>query len=167
MPMIRVDTSGGRLGTTDSTRHYISTLAGGQRLIRVDEPGTPADAWSYRAQQDDSFTRYQYRLPAQPGTPGSWTALLTDGTTYHFVAADWPQADSTGSAARWFLTRIVDRQQNQITFGYSEVRGQARNGTATDGALPDVAVDLVLSTIQYTWNDTHLASCAYPLPVRD
>ncbi len=149
IPAIRVDVSRGRLGGVG----YVSTLAGGQPLVRVSEPNTPAGTEAYRAQQDPTFTRYQRVLPTGPGDPGSWRALMTDGTTYYFGndsdARDRPSdPDDTGGAARWFVTRVVDRLGNAIVYDYRKVGWHARNGN-----VQSVPVDIALERIDYTLND--------------
>jgi hypothetical protein len=55
IPSIRIDTSSGRVAET----HYLSTLAGGQRLIPVDEPARRFAVETFRAEQDASYTRYE------------------------------------------------------------------------------------------------------------
>lgn len=144
VPMIRVDTSRGRLAGT----HYMSTLAGGQRLVAVTEPGTPAGTQAFRvAEGDGSYTRYQ----KSGDTPGVWRAMTPDGTTHYFgedsSSRDQGGAGSYGTEARWFLTRSVDEFGNTVLNGYQPVKGGAHNGTAGT-----VQVDIALVSIEYTSN---------------
>ncbi len=142
---IRVDTSMGRLGGT----HYSSTLAGGQRLVEVDEPGAAEEIQSYRAENDSSYTRYE-KIPT--GTPGEsyWRALGSDGMTYFFgdERASRDHAGDNGLEARWFLTRVTDRLGNTIVYHYQPVWGRALNGR-----LEDLKVDIALTEITYSRND--------------
>lgn len=57
---------------------FVSSLAGGRPLVRVTEPaGVAPDVYaSYRAQNDDGFTRYERMLPA---TAYRWRARTSDG----------------------------------------------------------------------------------------
>src|ERR1041385_3004328 len=77
--LIQEDTSGGRLA--GGGKKYLSSLAGGQQLLEVDEPGSGI---RYRAQHDVSFTRYE-RF-----TTGDywWRAYSPDGTIYYFGQKD-------------------------------------------------------------------------------
>ncbi len=150
IPQIRVDTSSGRVDEV----HYMSTLAGGSRLVEVYEPQTPVGSVAYRAQVDSSFTRYQHVLGPTPNSPGSWVALLTDGTRYTFgdvtEARDEPPAGSDAKGARWFVTRIQDRLGNAIVFNYTKASGYAQNQTVP------IPMDITLGSIEYTVNDTVL-----------
>lgn len=147
IPMIDVDTSMGRLdGTT-----YRSSLAGA-RLIEVAEPGAAPDAITYRAEHDDTFTRYEH-YPAPQGGPGTWRALTTDGRTYYFgessTSRDEPEEwqDSYAKVGRWFVSRIVDGFGNEIVYHYEKVYGGAWNG-----AIMNVPVDISLTKIEYGGN---------------
>jgi len=142
--MIRVDTSRGRIGGV----HYASSLAGGERLIPVDEPNTDAGVQTYRvAEGDSSYTRYEKHHVA--GTPGYWVARTPDGITYYFgetsASRDEPRADSHGTEGRWFVTRVVDRAGNQVEYAYRKVVG------ISGGSYRPV--DIGLDEILYTSND--------------
>ena len=135
IPMIRVDTSEGRLGEMQ----YMSTMAGNQRLVPVDEPAGPGGLQAYRAENDASYTRYQ-RLSPQDG----WRALTSDGRTYYFGEGN---AKDLPESARFMLSRVVDRFGNEIEYEWTEIYGNAYNGEAT------VIVDRALTKISYGKND--------------
>lgn len=147
IPAIRVDTSEGRLAAT----HYMSTLAGNQRLIRVREPASPG-AETYRAEHDSTYTRYE-RMRVT-GTPGYWKALTPEGITYVFGNDSEARDDrgqpntSFGPEARWFLTRMEDRFGNAVVYEYEKVIGAAWNGRVSN-----LEVDIALTSIEYTSND--------------
>ncbi len=107
---------------------WISSMAGGRELIRVDEPyGTDAQA-SYRAQSDDSYTRYQKALP---GMTYSWVALTSDGGRYEFGRPDIEDFD--GSAP---LTKFIDAFGNTVRYTYETVY---LNGDVVDYRLTEVS----------------------------
>src|SRR5688572_8452599 len=143
IPSIRVDTSSGRLGGVS----YLSTLAGGARLVEVYEPNTAVGAIAYRAQSDDSFTRYQHVLGSTPTSPGHWIAHTADGQTYTFgdkdLARDVPVAGTDAVGARWFVTKIADRLGNEIEFRYTKPGGYAHSGRIS------IPMDISLTEILY------------------
>ena len=56
IPSIYVDASRGRLASVT----YASSMAGGQRLVEVDEPNAAPGVRTFRAEHDTSYARYEY-----------------------------------------------------------------------------------------------------------
>lgn len=77
-----------------------------ERLVAV--TGDPWNSFSvtYRAERDDTFTRYVYNTLAQ-----SWTAFTLDGRVHTFGAAN--------AGTRWHLTQTRDRFDNRIDYTYA------------------------------------------------
>ena len=160
IPQIRLDTSQGRLAGT----HYLSTLAGGQRLVPIpDEPiiSLGGGVTTYRvAEGDQSYTRYEH----SGGLPGVWKAITQgkDGHQVTYVFGGTPSARDArvpGApvvGARWFVTRIYDEFGHEVVFEYQKVRGKAYGGTINHvdqvEAL-DVAVDISLRNIYFNSKD--------------
>ena len=146
IPVIEVDTKDGRLAAV----HYTSSLAGGQRLIEVEEPGTDEAAVTYRAENDATYTRYE-KWPTNNGQH-YWVVRTTDGLVYYFgddvTSRDTPTIENYASEARWFLTRIEDPFGNRVQYHYRKVQGAALNGR-----LPQVPVDILISSIEFTENE--------------
>lgn len=112
VPSIEVDTSAGILGGT----FYQSGLAGGQRLIRVDEPGAEPGIKTYRAESDSDFVRYEKRADPNSGI-SYWRALHPNGTIFEF--GTYPNARepfNSDTPARWMLTRATDAFGNYIAY---------------------------------------------------
>ncbi|MCA9677457.1 MAG: hypothetical protein KC464_20705 [Myxococcales bacterium] len=91
LPEIQRDTSEGilrPLGFTSDSRPYkkfVSTMAGSRPLIAVTEPAESTVYKTFRAQNDTSYTRYEWM---QPGQPFLWRAFGSDGTVYTFGDRD-------------------------------------------------------------------------------
>src|SRR5688500_2986444 len=81
IPYIEVDTTEGRLGK----RRYRSWLAGGQRLVEVDEPAAASGVTAYRAESDSDYVRYEHTQTSAEDV-GTWRALHPNGNTFHFGA---------------------------------------------------------------------------------
>ena len=81
LPIITLDTSQGRMvAAANGTKTYQSSMAGGRYLVQVEEP-TDNDTTAFRAQNDDTFTRYE---KGNSDRPFRWKALTSDGMTYFF-----------------------------------------------------------------------------------
>lgn len=141
VPLVEVDTS---KGTMQEVRYRAS--AGG-RLIRVDEP--VEEGWvAYRAEEDDSFTRYE-RHDDDPAS--QWRARKTDGTVLYF--GESPESKDLSNAVsawgknegRWHLTRSVDKYGNETRYNYEKVMGNAPDGEI-------VPVDIALASVEYGAN---------------
>lgn len=165
VPMIRLDTSMGRLGEP----RFVSTLSGSQRLIEIDEPGAAAGVRTFRADGDSSYVRYEH---VPDGTVGFWRARTADGRVYTF-GDHWQSRDEVDGAgegfaprdhavsnfvgARWFVTRVEDQYGNYIKYRYGKIAGAAFNGRL--GLGDEITgsnvyyVDIALSAIEYTAND--------------
>lgn len=112
IPSIYVDTSQGRLSGT----YYASSLAGGQRLVDVPEPGAPPGVRTMRAEHDDTWARYEKHAD-------HWVVRLIDGTVMYF--GEQPDARDTLGEGRWFITRIVDRFGNTASYVYEKTKAPA------------------------------------------
>lgn len=150
MPRIEIDTSSGRLGST----YYRSSLSG-TRLVNVSEPGVSASGvQNYRAELDGSYTRYE-RVYGSDGATISWRARTSDGRTWYFgetdVSKDLPNAATTAKEGRWFVTRVVDRFGNSITYNYAKAYSVVRESTL-------VPVDIYVTSI--TWGANSNAGLA-------
>lgn len=134
IPQILENTSQGRLRThapeVDVSQsdpaaddRFVSTLAGGRRLIRVTEP-SPAGAYAtYRADGDPTFARY-VRMVGSSGH--RWRVYLPDGTTMYFGGMSQTIGCPTydGFAP---LTSVVDAFGNEVRYDYeSVVAGECR-----------------------------------------
>ena len=94
LPAILEDTSQGRLRTRspevetqqgvvnapDDDR-FLSTMAGSRPLVKVTEPTSAGVGWTYRAQADSSYTRYEKMNLTPPYIAGQfqWRAYTTSG----------------------------------------------------------------------------------------
>jgi RHS repeat-associated protein len=137
IPAIEVDTSQGVLGG----KHYRSTLAGGQRLVRVFEPATPLGE-TYRAESDPDFVRYERVSGVY------WRVLHLNGNEFRF--GELPVAREigpNGAEGRLMLSRVKDPFGNEIEYEWEKVFGDAANGQARD-----VPIDLSLQSIEYGAN---------------
>jgi|GEM_PF-6158104 len=114
---------------------WVSSMAGGRTLIQVGGEPAPAYHFSYRAQADDRYTRYQLAGNGS-GASYTWLALTTDGSRYEFgfgAKAEFPD---------WApLTRYVDAFGNQVVYNWEPVH-----------RLGQVA-DLRVASIEYSRND--------------
>lgn len=141
MPRIEVDTTLGRLAGTEYR------TGAGARLIRVDEPAA-SDAETFRADRDDTFTRYE-RVFSANGITQSWRVRTLDGRVRYFgeaeMSRDVPHAASAPGAAeaRWFLTREVDRFGNEIRYYYQKAWSLIRDESTL------VPVDIYPTTIEW------------------
>lgn len=98
---------------------FVSSLAGGRPLIRVTEPAgvAPDVRFAYRAQNDDSFTRYE-RM--QTAAAYRWRARTTDGKVLTFgEAARMPGCFVSDQHAP--LTGTIDAFGNEIQYHYKTV----------------------------------------------
>ena len=120
LPHIEVDTSEGRLAGL-----FFKSSLSGTRLVKIAEPNGPTDAETYRAELDDSYTRYE-RLRNADGSTISWRARTLDGRTWYFGDVDnakdtpTPVTPSGPVESRWFVTRVVDRFGNEIRYNYTK-----------------------------------------------
>lgn len=119
LPMITEDTSGGRLWGTamiPPQKRYQSSLAGNRPLFVVEEP-TPGGTTAFRAQNDSSWTRYQY----YPSGDFWWKALSPDGTVHYFGHKDARTSSCTIVSASYApVTRVEDAFGNHIDFVYEQ-----------------------------------------------
>ncbi len=137
IPMITEDFSVGRLQTRspeveaneavnnlDSRLddRFVSSLAGGQRLVMVNEPWTPAAGvyGQYRAQHDSSFARYE-RM--QTNEAFRWRVRTTDGTTLLFGKSDVTGEGTHACAAMISdqyapMTHMTDAFGNEVRYDY-------------------------------------------------
>lgn len=167
IPEIREDTSGGRLRTRYPFANppdpkiddrFVSTLAGGRALVRVDRPEDASKPYyQYRAQADDRFDRYE-RIK-NPGTGVKWRVYSTDGTVRYFgdefQAPGCIQRTANGGETEDYapLTSEVDQFGNEVLYTYESVVAHEcrikniRWGQNTSAGLPSFAqVDFVYAT---------------------
>jgi RHS repeat-associated protein len=138
IPEIRYDPSQSWLAAqtpSNYTQRYVSSLAGGNRLIAVSEPAPPDTAQTYRAQFDNTYARYELI------TAGHWRVRMPDGLTHHFGEFDHMADNNDPTWAP--LTRTVDPFGNTVDYFYFEVRKDGGQGTV---------VEFVLDRIEYTAN---------------
>jgi RHS repeat-associated protein len=161
LPIIYRDTSAGRL--SGDSWQYISSMAGGERLIRVPEA---APGWSvaYRAQHDASFARYQ--METNPSLGYFWRALAADGTTYYFGHTD---SHTTGcanvSVGYAPLTRTEDAFHNAVDYTWERgVDGECRiksikwGQNAAAGVGYFAAVEFIYSPTTYACGNVPIGS---------
>ncbi len=105
--------------------HYTVSMNGiiGQ-LIPVPDLALREDGITYRAENDDSFTRFEFHPGKQvlndnsnEWTPSSWIARTTDGNIYTFGGDN----ASTDDDSRWYLQQISDRRGNTIEYKWERV----------------------------------------------
>ncbi|MBK7193244.1 MAG: hypothetical protein IPH80_12255 [Myxococcales bacterium] len=126
IPEIRLDTSesvldmtyfGGFQGQAPAWQRekWVSTLSGGRPLVPVTEPaGVTADVLqAYRAQNDDSYVRYE----RVSGLAYEWRARGTNGLTYYFG-----ETSLVSGAAKYVvpLTSTEDRYGNRIEYQWAD-----------------------------------------------
>lgn len=118
VPEVRFDSSQGRQKSDyghfilfPKNRPYVSTLAGGQRLIETDEPHEPGVGGTYRAQFDSSFARYELM---GEGASFHWRVRTPDGMTYQFGDEELIEGDRTRYRAP--LTKTIDAFGNTVTY---------------------------------------------------
>lgn len=147
IPEIKLEYPNGRLNEPV----FVSSLSGGHRLVRTNEPTKDFTAKievAYRAEYDDSYTRYsvvqrEAVLNSAP-TGGMVTAMTLDGMTYTF--GEPSHMSGTHSDSRWPLTTSVDRFGNEVEYFYSAVDGNF------DGFARNNPQELVLKSIYYGTN---------------
>jgi RHS repeat-associated protein len=142
LPGVYEDTSQGRFRTrhrkwfsenpdlAKEDDRFTSSLVGGRRLIKVNEP-LGAGVWAvYRANHDHTYTRFE-RM--QDGQPFKWRALTSDGMTYQFGGggAACPGVVSEDHAP---LTRTIDPFGNTVEYFWSLANGECRINTIWWGA---------------------------------
>ncbi len=143
VPRIEIDTTAGVLYKLE----FQSSLAGGQRLVRVDEPlyggSPPLDVTTYRAESDSDFVLYE----RHGDSPGYWIARHPNGTTYTFGFSPGAR-DGNVLSGRWMLDRVEDSHHNAIVYQWDEDHTLAyRHGEF-------FAADVRLLAIEYTSNDS-------------
>lgn len=134
-----------------ANKRFVSTLAGNRPLVPVTEPtGMPADAYAtYRAQNDDSFDRYE-KLSDGVG----WRVRSASGLTHHFGEPSLAPASSETWAP---LTRTVDGFGNTVTYRWAGTNiVQIRYTSNASAGLPDFA------SVDFVWDST---SCVNTMPV--
>ncbi len=128
IPEIREDSSEGRLRTRSMPADdgqsdpraddlFVSTLAGGARLVPVTESWTLGTGVyrAYRAAGDSSFARYE-RMDTSASY--RWRVLTTDGSTLYFGdTAKTPFCRISDQYAP--LTRTVDAFGNEVSYEYT------------------------------------------------
>ncbi len=147
VPEIQFDTSDGLLylenGTGPDIERWVSTLAGGQRLIPVTEPVAPDTGVveTFRAEHDSSYARYERMAP---GHAWRWQVRTLDGAVHYF--GDSSHLESTNAYYYAPLTRTVDRFSNVVGYHWKRVANGAElvldhvsYGANTDASLPDHA----------------------------
>lgn len=95
---------------------FVSSLAGGRPLVRVTEPtGVASDVYlSYRAQNDDSYARYERMIKT---APYRWRVRTSDGKVLTFgEAARMPNCIVSDQNAP--LTGMVDAFGNEVRYDY-------------------------------------------------
>jgi RHS repeat-associated protein len=134
IPEIRRDPTQSRLDLQSdplTPARWISSMAGGNRLVPVTEPVESGTA--FRAQYDSSYTRYEQI------TNGQWRARTTDGMTYRFGQ---PENMEQGNDSTWSpLTSTVDPFGNTASYFYIAVENDA-----------GVVMERILDRIEYTTN---------------
>ncbi len=114
---------------------YISSMAGGNQLIPVNEPQVAADVQAaYRAQYDTSYARYEQLAQAM------WRVRATDGTVYTFGDPQHQGGEITIDKAR--ISHVEDIYGNAVDYFWQPV-------IFYTSAAP---IDFVLTEIQYTSN---------------
>ena len=122
IPVIQVDTTASTFQRTEwidgiagSYQVYTSDLAGGARLVHVEEDA-PADVKAtYRAENDPSFARYH---AMDESAPVRWRVLLPNGATYEFGLRDAANPNNKANEIAP-LYRIVDKFGNSIVYDIS------------------------------------------------
>ncbi|MBK8255483.1 MAG: hypothetical protein IPK82_22830 [Polyangiaceae bacterium] len=169
LPIIERDRSKG----ITQAPEYRSSMSRGM-LVRVGPasdpnpfPIPPVVSEEFRAEEDDSFTKY-VRVTTSTSTTNSsgsvvfqqtsvWYAYTTDGRVYEFgtagpdgtLAQDIKGASAApgSSDARYFLRKITDRFGNEIVFNY----GRSYANVAGDRFIGE-PVDLRLDSVEYGKN---------------
>jgi hypothetical protein len=122
---------------------FVSSMAGGNRLVSVSEPAACDVLQTYRAQFDGSYARYE-RLRISCSNllvSGAWRVRTTDGLTHYFGEAEHMGGSNDPTWAP--LTRTVDPFGNTATYTYLPVEDLLGN-----------VVEHVISRIEYTTNPT-------------
>jgi RHS repeat-associated protein len=142
IPEIREDVSVGRMRThyplleaqqadPKLDDRFVSSMAGGRRLILVSEPGDP-QAYQYRAQGDPTFSRYE-RMKG-PAWGFWWRVYGTDGSIRYFGDASLTAGCVNVSEGFAPLTREVDAFGSEIQYAYESVlTGECRIKSITYG----------------------------------
>ncbi|MBP9208650.1 MAG: hypothetical protein KBG28_32080, partial [Kofleriaceae bacterium] len=115
---------------------FVSTLAGGRPLLLVTEPASADVLYSYRAQGDTSYARYQRLVPGPGGSPGGWRVLETSGVIHTF---------SGPTEKRMPLTSSIDAFGNEVEYVWSYL----------DDADGEGGNAYLLSHVLYTANKAH------------
>ena len=151
--VIKVDLSAGRLDKTT----YVSSLAGNQRLIPFDDPTANDRVETFRAEHDDTYTRYEKY-------PSGWRVLTSDGVTHFFGLdpddlrgnGDRDQATEYGDDYRYFLSVSRDQFGNEIKYNYEKAflpeNNPVEGGIATVFGETRRPIDIRLGSIHYTSN---------------
>lgn len=148
IPSISLDTSAGRLWSTDPTggQRYVSSLAGGRPLVKVAEPFTAPDVLeTFRAKNDSTFARYE-RISARGGPV--WRVRTLDGQTLTFGQGSHMSGAFTGgtycdgSTYNYApLTETVDAFGNAVDYYYEGgVSGECRIAAITWGQNANAGV---------------------------
>ena len=164
LPAILEDSSQGRLrtrspevetqqgvATAPDDDRFISTMAGGRPLIKVTEPSSAGVGWTYRAQNDSSYTRYEKMNPVStPPAAGQfqWRAYTTAGVVMKFGETDHMGGCPYLGPGYAPLTSEIDPFGNLVIYDY---------GWAVSGDIGDCAIK------QITWGMN--APAGIPLPL--
>jgi RHS repeat-associated protein len=170
MPEIRLDTSRARFrwsgmqSDLDDTSNgfdprqndrFVSTMAGGRPLIRVNDSKASGVYDTYRALNDASFTRYD-RMPIS-GVVGAypWRARTTDGTTYLFGENNHMNCMAPSYMSGFApLTSMTDVFGNTVNYNYTQVGGndECRIDYITYGGNVAASVADFIG-VKFNWGD--------------
>ncbi len=135
VPAIQLDTSDGIL---DPERKWVSSLSGGEALVRTDEPRAPGVVGVYRAKYDLGGLRYERYAPDYPY---AWVVRAPSGAVFKLGK----RAGNRPTRTLSLLSRAEDAHGNAVEYDWSwhEVRLASRLG----------ALAYQLDAIHYTSND--------------
>jgi len=165
IPMILEDTSQGRLRTHSGEveadewvqegaegppkdDRFISTMAGSRPLVRVDEPSS--GGWTYRAQHDASYTRYEKFLTGS----FSWRAFTTDGHILTFGDKSPGRANCPNVGPGFApLTSQVDSFGNEVAYSWQwePTLGECRIAEITWGMNASAGITLPFARVYFEY----------------
>jgi RHS repeat-associated protein len=142
---------------------FVSSIAGGQRLVGVVEPWTLANGvyMSYRAVNDSSFARYE-RM--QSNQPFRWRVRTTDGTTLIFGdssvsgkgTAACTSADPVANliSDRFApLTSMTDAFGNEVRYDYEQANvGECRIAQMIWGQNVGAGISGPFARVKFNWS---------------
>jgi RHS repeat-associated protein len=143
VPEIRLDPSESVLAVSqgNSVKRFVSTMAGGHRLMPVTEPTSVAAdvVATFRAEDDSSYARYE-RLP-----DNRWRVRTHDGMVYYFGDPDHMVGPPEERRAP--LTRMVDPFGNTVHY-FWDADTYVRPGVDEPGTV--MVYHRYLTSVEYT-----------------